>query len=131
MTISEPVRSVPSIIRPESKDIPVCDIKIKSNVRRDYPDIAELANDIRRNGLIQPITVYCIEGDGYIVKIGHRRFLAYHLLCTEEPERFRTIPCPVSTADNIVAVQLAEISSDPIYRQWNSTILSQHCVNRG
>ena len=65
MTTSEPVRSVPSIIRPELKDIPICDIKIKSNIRKDYPGIPELANDIRQNGLIQPITVYCIESEGY------------------------------------------------------------------
>ena len=55
------------------KDIPVGDISIKGNVRGEYTGIEELAASIRQHGLLQPITVYA-EGEGFIVKTGHRRY---------------------------------------------------------
>ena len=94
--------------RAQVKNIPLSDIKIKENVRKEYTGIDELAESIRKNGLIQPITVYYILNEGYIVKTCHRRFLAYHKLCAVDPDLFRSIPCLVSTADNIAVVQLVE-----------------------
>ncbi|MDR3266959.1 MAG: ParB/RepB/Spo0J family partition protein [Tannerella sp.] len=89
------------------KDIPVGDISIKENVRREYTGIDELKASIRQHGLLQPITVY-LENEGYIVKTGHRRYMAYQTLYQIEPERFHSIRCIVSDAENIAVIQLVE-----------------------
>lgn len=41
------------------KDIPLGDIQIRENVRKEYKDIEELAESIRQHGLLQPITGFC------------------------------------------------------------------------
>ncbi|GHT63825.1 hypothetical protein FACS1894110_02340 [Spirochaetia bacterium] len=89
------------------KDIPIGDIVIRENVRKDYTGIEELADSIRQHGLLQPITVY-VDGDQYIVKTGHRRFMACQLLYQSEPERFHSIRCIISNADNTAVIQLVE-----------------------
>jgi ParB family chromosome partitioning protein len=89
------------------KDIPIGDIQIKENVRKDYTAIEELAESIKRHGLLQPITVYP-DGDIYIVKTGHRRFKAYSLLFQQDPEHYHSIRCIISDDGNIAIVQLVE-----------------------
>ena len=89
------------------KDIPIGDIRIKENVRRDYTEIVELAGSIKQHGLLQPITVYA-ENDGYVVKAGHRRFLAYQMLYKEEPEKYHSIRSIISDNQNIALIQLIE-----------------------
>jgi ParB family chromosome partitioning protein len=89
------------------KDIPVGDIQVHENVRKTYSGIDELAESIRQLGLLQPITVYT-DGDDFVVKTGHRRFKAVQKLYAEEPERFHSIRCVVSNADNLAIVQLVE-----------------------
>jgi ParB family chromosome partitioning protein len=91
-------------------DIPIEDILVKENIRKEYTDIEELAESICQYGLLQPIMVYS-DGDdkgNFIVKTGHRRFQAYQLLCKKEPDRFNKIRCMVSDANNIAVVQLVE-----------------------
>lgn len=89
------------------KDIPIGDISIRENVRKDYTGIEELADSIRQHGLLQPITVF-VDGDQYIVKTGHRRFMACQLLYQNEPERFHSIRCIISNAENTAVIQLVE-----------------------
>lgn len=89
------------------KDIPIGDISIKENVRKDYTDLAGLRDSIRQYGLLQPITVYQ-DGGGYAVKTGHRRYLAYLELYREEPDKFHSIRCILSNAHNVAVVQLVE-----------------------
>ena len=89
------------------KDIPIGEIQKKENIRKEYTDLEELKASIREYGLIQPITVYK-EGDGYVVKTGHRRFMAYKVLHEKEPERFHSIRCMITDNDNIVEIQLVE-----------------------
>jgi ParB family chromosome partitioning protein len=89
------------------KDIPIGDICIKGNIRKDYTGIDELAASILQHGLLQPITVY-EEEDGYIVKTGHRRYMACKMLYGKEPERFHRIRCVVSDAENVAVIQLVE-----------------------
>jgi ParB family chromosome partitioning protein len=89
------------------KDIPIGDICMKGNIRKDYTGIEELAASIRQHGLLQPITIY-EEEDGYIVKTGHRRYMACKTLYRKEPDRFHSIRCIVSDANNVVAIQLVE-----------------------
>jgi ParB family chromosome partitioning protein len=89
------------------KDIPLGDIVIRENVRKDYAGIEELAESIRQHGLLQPITVYA-DGDQYVVKTGHRRFLASQLLYKKEPDRFHSVRCIISNAENLAVIQLVE-----------------------
>jgi ParB family chromosome partitioning protein len=90
------------------KDIPVGDIQIRENIRKEYNDIAELTVSIRQYGLLQPITVYPDEKETYVVKTGHRRFLAWQQLAKEDPDRFTNIRCLVSNGENTAIVQLVE-----------------------
>jgi ParB family chromosome partitioning protein len=89
------------------KDIPIGDISIKGNVRAKYTNLDELAASIRQHGLLQPITVYADE-DSFIVKTGHRRYLACKTLYEEEPEKFHHIRCLISGADDTAIIQLVE-----------------------
>jgi ParB family transcriptional regulator, chromosome partitioning protein len=89
------------------KDIPIEDIQVKMNIRKDYSDIFELAESIKQYGLLQPITVYA-EKDAYTVKSGHRRLMAYKRLHKEEPEKFHSIRSIISDAHNAEIVQLIE-----------------------
>jgi len=56
---------------------------------------------------LQPITVYAFK-DGYAVKIGHRRLLAYKMLQQREPEKFPNIRSIISDEKNIALIQLIE-----------------------
>jgi ParB family chromosome partitioning protein len=94
-------------VRLTIKDIPIGDIVIRENVRKDYAGIEELADSIRRHGLLQPITVYA-DGDQYVVKTGHRRFKASQLLYKKEPDRFHSVRCIISDAENLSVIQLVE-----------------------
>jgi len=89
------------------KDIPIGDIHIKENIRKEYTGLEELQASIREHGLILPITVY-EEGDGYVVKTGHRRFKAIQALYKTDPDKFNSIRCFITNADNIVVFQLIE-----------------------
>jgi ParB family chromosome partitioning protein len=89
------------------QDIPVGEISIQDNIRKEYEDIDALKVSIQQYGLLQPITVYQ-EGERYIVKIGHRRFLAYQRLYHQAPDTFHTIRCIISDARNGSMVQLIE-----------------------
>jgi ParB family chromosome partitioning protein len=89
------------------KDIPIGEISVKENVRKEYDGIDELKASIRRYGLLQPITVYK-DGDTYGVKTGHRRFLAFKELYDEAPDKFHSIRCVISDAANIPVIQLVE-----------------------
>jgi ParB family chromosome partitioning protein len=89
------------------KDIPIGEISVKENVRKEYDGIDELKASIRRYGLLQPSTVYK-DGDTYSVKTGHRRFLAFKELYDETPDRFHSVRCVISDAANIPVIQLVE-----------------------
>lgn len=89
------------------KDIPIGEISIKGNVRQEYTGIEDLKDSIKTHGLLQPITVYR-DGEGYAVKTGHRRYIACKDLYAEHPERFHSIRCIISDAENITAIQIIE-----------------------
>ena len=102
-TVTRDSRAVSAQVR----DIPVAEIRLASNVRTTYTGIEELRSSIERYGLLQPVTVYR-DSAGYVVKTGHRRFLAYQGLAATEPERFQSIRCIIADAADIAVVQLIE-----------------------
>ena len=83
----------------DEKDIPIGDISIDEDTKRriEMPDIVELANNIKENGLMQPITVIENKENGtYTVLAGSRRLFAFIKLNTEFPNAgWDKIPCHV------------------------------------
>lgn len=57
------------------------DIKSKGNIRNEHDeDISELARDIEKNGLLQPLVVRSIGDGKYQLIAGHRRYAALKIL---------------------------------------------------
>lgn len=93
--------------------IPLSCLKITDNVRMNFDEaeIEELANSIRQNGLMNPITVRPpeIDADGnkiYEVIAGGRRIRAHQWLC-EHGDDFSLIECCIRTGDKW-ALQMIE-----------------------
>ena len=93
--------------------IPLSCLKITDNVRMNFDEaeIEELANSIRQNGLMNPITVRPAETDAdgnktYEVIAGGRRIRAHHWLC-EHGDDFSLIECCIRTGDKW-ALQMIE-----------------------
>jgi len=80
-------------------EVPVAQVREKSNVRQEYDNasIAELAESIRQQGLLQPITVAAAENGYYDILFGHRRYRAFVLLSQTDHETFLKIKCIVKT----------------------------------
>jgi hypothetical protein len=77
------------------------------HIEKAWMDLLELAASIRRDGLINPITIYRIAPEHtaellYCIETGERRWLAYHLLAwlTDEPQ-WQSIPARVVDAPNV------------------------------
>lgn len=93
--------------------VPLSQLKITTNVRQDFDEaeIAELAQSIRENGLINAITVKppVIDEHGdktYEVIAGGRRIRAHQWLC-EHGDDFSMIDCKISTGD-MWTIQMVE-----------------------
>jgi len=63
--------------------IEISKIKVTNRIRQQINKIEELAADIERNGLLNPITVMPM-GEGYQLLAGLRRLRAVQLLCWTE-----------------------------------------------
>lgn len=97
----------------ESINIPLNQLKLsEDNVRKIYAkaDIADMAADIRTNGLLQSLSVRSLaEPDGdarYEVQGGGRRFRALQLLVKQKSLAADT-PIPCVPNDNEIAAQLS------------------------
>lgn len=93
--------------------IPLSCLKITDNVRMNFDEaeIEELANSIRQNGLMNPITVRPPETDAdgnktYEVIAGGRRIRAHQWLC-EHGDDFSLIECCIRIGDKW-ALQMIE-----------------------
>lgn len=75
------------------------------NPRKDLGDLEELRESIRENGIMQNLTVVPdVDGDGYMILIGHRRFAASEGIIDE-------LPCVIAdhlTEREQVGIMLAE-----------------------
>lgn len=74
-----------------------------ANPRADLGDLTELAESIKKNGVMQNLTVV-EDGDGYMAVIGHRRLAAAKLA------GLKTVPCQVEelTPKEQMSLMLAE-----------------------
>lgn len=88
--------------------IPLAQIRETGNVRHEYDEdgIKELAESIRNNGLMNPITVKPAQEDEngektYELIAGHRRLRAYKYLC-EQGNDFSIVECCIRTGNKLV-----------------------------
>lgn len=91
-------------------DIELSKIEVRKQVRTKFNDasIAELAENIKENGLIQPLVVHR-EGNKYVLICGERRFRA---MSTIEDMKFA--PCFIledKTDEELMAIQFSENSA--------------------
>ena len=56
--------------------VKINDIKITARIRKQAVNIKEFSEDIKQNGLINPITVMSLEKGGYQLLAGLRRLRA-------------------------------------------------------
>jgi ParB family chromosome partitioning protein len=73
-------------------------IVIKERIRKDIPKIPELAEDIKINGLINPITVMAIDEGKYQLLAGLRRIKAVQTLGLAEIEISVVLPADAEAA---------------------------------
>ena len=88
--------------------IPLAQIKETGNVRHKYDEdgIKELAESIRNNGLMNPITVKPAQENEngektYELIAGHRRIRAYKYLC-DQGDDFSMVECCIRTGNKLV-----------------------------
>lgn len=88
--------------------IPLAQIRETGNVRHEYDEdgIKELAESIRNNGLLNPITVKPAQEDEngektYELIAGHRRIRAYKYLC-DQGDDFSMVECCIRTGNKLV-----------------------------
>lgn len=88
--------------------IPLAQIRETGNVRHEYDEdgIRELAESIRNNGLMNPITVKPAQEDEngektYELIAGHRRIRAYKYLC-DQGDDFSMVECCIRTGNKLV-----------------------------
>lgn len=90
--------------------LPVKDIQPHpNNPRKDLGDLSELTESIKKNGIMQNLTVVENEGSGYTVIIGHRRLAAAKAAGVSE------VPCAVVELDE--GEQLATMLLENMQRQ--------------
>ena len=93
----------------EIETVQLAHIEVRAQVRTKFNDdtIAELAENIRQNGLIQPIVVH-EEGRKFVLICGERRFRAMSTI-----EEMLEAPCFVlrnKTNEELMAIQFSENS---------------------
>ena len=88
--------------------IPLAQIRETGNVRHEYDEdgIKELAESIRNNGLMNPITVKPAQEDEngektYELIAGHRRIRAYKYLC-DQGDDFSMVECCIRIGNKLV-----------------------------
>lgn len=100
--------------------IPLSQIRETGNVRKDYDanGIVELAESIKNNGLLNPLTVKPGQADEngnktYELIAGHRRLRAYQLLCRNGDD-FSMVECCVRPGKKIVLQMIENIQRQDI-----------------
>ncbi|MBF0363965.1 MAG: ParB/RepB/Spo0J family partition protein [Oligoflexia bacterium] len=90
-------------------DVKLSKITIRNQVRTKFNDssLKELADNIKSNGLIQPLVIHR-ENDKFILLCGERRYRAMQLLGTEEAACFIL---EGKTKEELMAIQFSENSS--------------------
>ena len=86
--------------------VQISKIKITKRIRKEIANLAELSEDIRSNGLINPITVMSLEAGEYQLLAGLRRLRATEMLGHNE------IAATIVTPADAEAMLYIEISEN-------------------
>lgn len=81
-------------------------------------DMENLRDDIRQNGLRQPLEVITVEGepDHYMLISGHRRWAACSILSTLGDTRFDSLPCLIRESHGKLDDRIALITANATAR---------------
>lgn len=97
--------------------LPFTSIVYGTRLRRDYPEVQQLADSIRENGIIHPITLAAnTTADGavqqYELIAGGRRYNAYSLLRTTYPGEYDSIPVTLREVQSLSDLRLLELEEN-------------------
>ena len=89
----------------ETRVIPIASVQVSTRIRKDPGDLTELADDLRKHGLINPITVMECQNGTYQLIAGLRRLEAAKLI--QMPELRATVLSPMQ-AEEMLEIEIAE-----------------------
>lgn len=105
------------------------DVELGERIRKDLGEIDELAESIKNNGLINPITVQENKKGKYKIIAGGRRFSAYKLLHEKHGEEFARIPSLILNAEILDSFDL-EISENLARKNFNDMEFAEALAER-
>lgn len=85
--------------------IPITSVQVSTRIRKDPGDLTELADDLQKHGLINPITVMDCQNGQYQLIAGLRRLEAAKLV--QMPELRATVLSPMQ-AEEMLEIEIAE-----------------------
>ena len=89
----------------ETRAILISSIRVSTRIRKDPGDLTELADDLRKHGLINPITVMDCQNGTYQLIAGLRRLEAAKLI--QMSELRATLLSPMQ-AEELLEIEIAE-----------------------
>jgi len=89
----------------ETSVIPIVSVQVSTRIRKDPGDLTELADDLKKHGLINPITVMDCQNGTYQLIAGLRRLEAAKLV--QMPELRATVLSPMQ-AEEMLEIEIAE-----------------------
>ena len=89
----------------ETRVIPIASVQVSTRIRKDPGDLTELADDLRKHGLINPITVMDCQNGTYQLIAGLRRLEAAKLI--QMSELRATLLSPMQ-AEELLEIEIAE-----------------------
>ena len=89
----------------ETRVIPIASVQVSTRIRKDPGDLTELADDLRKHGLINPITVMDCQNGTYQLIAGLRRLEAAKLV--QMPELRATVLSPMQ-AEEMLEIEISE-----------------------
>ena len=89
----------------ETRVISIASVQVSTRIRKDPGDLTELADDLRKHGLINPITVMDCQNGTYQLIAGLRRLEAAKLI--QMSELRATLLSPMQ-AEELLEIEIAE-----------------------
>lgn len=91
-------------------------IVVVHNHRQVFGGIAALADDIRKNGLLEPIGVRARPDGTFSLCYGERRLRALRRLAAEQPERWSEVECVLRSEGSAIDDRFAALSENSARR---------------
>lgn len=105
-------------------NVKLTNIDLGDKFRKDFGDIGELAESIKKNGLICPIAIYSEDGEPpYALAAGGRRFAAFLYL------KYEDIPCHIYD-HKLTSLELRSIELEENIRRKDLTFIEEVNLKR-